>query len=167
MQRTRGAHEVPERGDRYPPVARIYYEHGNVEVSDRWFVTAYGRYAVAELRRLRGGRGVLPPAVNLARAVAGLTLFAVVVAFPFYRSDPAAWLGIAAIALVPVGLAVAVRRVYRRPYEMWADHRGATVLIFSTVDEKEYGHVTRALIRAREARQQAQVHDFAELSTAA
>jgi Family of unknown function (DUF6232) len=167
VQPTRGTGPVPERGDRYRPFARIYYEHGDVQVTGGWFVTAGGRYAVPELRRLRGGRGAWPPVVRVTGAVAGLVLFAVVVGFPFYRDAPAAWLGVAVVALVPIGLAGAASRLYRRPYELWAEYRGATVIVFATVDEKEYGHVTRALIRAREARQRALEADFATLPSAA
>ncbi|MBG6139458.1 DUF6232 family protein [Longispora fulva] len=56
----------------------------------------------------------------------------------------------------PTGLS-AVFRVGRR-WELWAEHRGAWVLLFATGSERIFGQVGRAVTRAREARQPAARH---------
>ena len=50
------------------------------------------------------------------------------------------------IALVGIG-----RRLRPRPWELWGDFRGMTVLLFSSDEERQYGQVTRAILRAQEA----------------
>ena len=37
------------------------------------------------------------------------------------------------------------------PWELWGDFRGMTVLLFSSDEERQYGQVTRAILRAQEA----------------
>jgi len=37
-----------------------------------------------------------------------------------------------------------------RSFEIWAEYNGVVVRIYESADEKTFGHVCRALIRARE-----------------
>jgi hypothetical protein len=129
----------------------VYYHRVNVQVTDRWFVVDGLTYPIGQLNRLRTGRGPLHPLVQTTVAVAVVFVSAFAVSFPMLSHNPAAWLGVALVAVVPAALAVLGVRFQRRPYQLWADFRGETVLVFSTLDEKTYGHVCRALIRARES----------------
>ena len=42
-------------------------------------------------------------------------------------------------------------RLRPRAFELWGEFRGMTVLLFSSDEERQYGQVTRALLRAQEA----------------
>lgn len=158
MKRTLGTREVPER---------TYYQRAGVHVSERWFATPHGRYAISGLSRLRAGRGARSPAAHLAGALAVLLAGVAVVGFMANYRTPLTGIGIAGVALAAAGLMAALRGLQRRPYQLWADHRGGTVLLYWSFDEKEYGHVTRALIRAREAQPIDEEHDLVALASAA
>lgn len=41
-------------------------------------------------------------------------------------------------------------RLRPRSFEIWAEYNGVVVRIYESADEKTFGHVRRALIRARE-----------------
>jgi hypothetical protein len=153
-----GTREVPER---------TYYERAGVHVSERWFATPHGRYAISELSRLRAGRGARSPAARLAGVLAVLLVGVAVTGFAANYRTPLTGMGIAAVALAAAGLAAALRGLERRPYELWAGIHGGTVLLYWSFDEKEYGHVTRALIRAREAQPRDEEHDLVALPSAA
>jgi Family of unknown function (DUF6232) len=143
---------VPEvRSARIRPARRVYYQRGGVQITERWFVVDGVTYPVAQLNRLRTGRGPLHPMVQTTGAIAVVFAVAFAVSFPMLGHDPIAWLGMALVAAVPAVVAIVGARVQRRPYQIWADLQGETVLVFSTLDEKTYGHVCRALIRARES----------------
>ena len=51
---------------------------------------------------------------------------------------------------MPIALVSFGHRMRPRAYELWGDYRGMTVLLFSSDEEREYGQVTRALLRAQE-----------------
>jgi hypothetical protein len=54
------------------------------------------------------------------------------------------------IGIVPIGVAAVMARVRPRPYELWARYHDEVVQLFCSTEEKTFGHVCRALIRARE-----------------
>ena len=152
MNSTQGTVEVPEeRTVRIRPAGRVYYNRAGVQVTERWFATEDAVYPVAQLNRLRTGRGPLHPIVQTTSAVALVFASAFLVSLPTLRDTPAAWLTLAAVAAVPLVAAALAVRYQPRTYQIWADYRGDTVLVFSTLDEKTFGHVRRALIRARES----------------
>ncbi|WP_144022995.1 DUF6232 family protein [Asanoa hainanensis] len=112
------------------------------------FVVAGRSFPVRDLSNLRTARGpydrlwVNVAALAVALATASSTLYQVVTA----------WLGVVS-ASVSAALAIAaflLRRGRPRTYELWGDYRGMTVLLFSSDDEREYGQVTRAVLRAQE-----------------
>jgi hypothetical protein len=149
---THGIVRLPEVRDvRFRPAERVYYNRGGILVTERSFVSDEGVYAVAHLNRLRTGRGPVHPMVPTTFAIAVVFLSAFAVSGPVLFRRPVAWLAVLAVAVVPVVVAVFAVRFQRRPYQIWADYRGEAVLVFSTLDEKTYGHVCRALIRARES----------------
>lgn len=55
------------------------------------------------------------------------------------------------LAFVPFLAAATARRLRPRGYELWGEFHGLTVQLFPTDDERQYGQVTRALLRAQEA----------------
>jgi hypothetical protein len=75
---------------------------------------------------------------------------AVIVGVPYLA--PGGWLAMAAIGILPAGLAIGAWRLCPPSYQLWADYHGSTVLLFASNDERIFGHVCRALIRAREHR---------------
>lgn len=124
-------------------------------VTTRWCVVNGSRYPVTELDLVglsRGARGPahLGPTVGLA--VVGLTLFVVLLAIVRgWTRELWAALAVAVVATVAVtALPSALGRVLRRPFQIWAEHAGAPVLLFETHDPEQHGQVARALIRARE-----------------
>ncbi len=163
MNFTQGRPGLPEgRQNRScPGSGRVYYDHDGVQVSTAWLVVPDRRYAVAELRNLRTTRGPHHPYVTSTVVVAGAFLFMVSVSLPFIYRDPVGWLGVGALALVPVGMALAALRLRPRPYELWAEYRGETVPLLWSLDETTYGQVTRALVRAAEASRTGLVDDGA------
>jgi hypothetical protein len=142
--------QVPE-DRRSRPARRVYYQRNGVQITERWFLAGELSYPVAHLNRLRTSRGPLHPLVQTTAAIALVFTAAFVVSFQLVGHNPAAWFGLGVIAVVPAVMAGIGARFQRRPYQIWADLHGETVLVFSTLDEKTYGHVCRALIRARES----------------
>jgi hypothetical protein len=133
-----------------PGNGRAYYDAGGVLVTSRWFVTPEGRYLIAELADVNLSRGPYHPLVTYTVGASFAFLFAVCVSWPFFYSDAQAWVGVAVISFVPIGLALALLRIKPRTYEIWASHRGQRMPIFWTFDETTFGQVSRALMRARE-----------------
>ena len=152
MNATRG---YPPNGqdefDRHHSIEHTYYNHDGVTVTDRWLTITGHRYDVSALDELRTVRGAYQAMVTATAGLAGVVIFAVIVSLPFYYAETAAWLGVLAVAIVPVVTAIVAWRTQPRPYELWADYRGRPVRLLRVPDEKTYGHVCRALIRAREA----------------
>jgi len=151
---TDGWPDGPEgRDDRPDPGGdRVHYDHDGVSVTGQWLTLADKRYAVAELRNLRTVRGPYHPLATATVVVAVAFLFMVGVSWPLIHKDAAAWLGVGAVSIVPLGMALATLRVRPRPYELWADYRGMTGPVYWSQDAHTYGQVCRALIRAREGR---------------
>jgi hypothetical protein len=149
---TPGHFALPAREDRSPwPARRTYLRQSGVQITGRWFLTDVQRYDVFELDALSTVRGAHDPMVATIGAGAGATMVVIVVGASFLSDQPVVWLAAAVLALVLVGLAVAYWRFHPRPYQLWAEYHGRPVRLFGCPDEKTYGHVCRALIRAREA----------------
>ncbi|MEJ3744616.1 DUF6232 family protein [Actinomycetes bacterium KLBMP 9797] len=119
-----------------------------------WFVVAGRRFPVGELRNLRTARG---PHDRLT--IRSVTLTAVVLAgiglvlgmtTELNHLGAQTYLALTAVAFVPFLVATAAHRIRPRAYELWGDFHGLTVLLFSSDEERQYGQVTRALVRAQE-----------------
>lgn len=148
-----------------PDSERVLYEgrsattDGHICVTARWCEVDGSRYAIDELVLLgvtRGNRRT-PPAPRMVGliAVAGAVVFTIVAigsgwTTRLWPAVAAAVVGTAAITVLPAVLTTALRR----PYEIWAEYRGAEVRLFVTADPEQYGQVARALVRAREAQGQ-------------
>ncbi|MBT8225209.1 MAG: hypothetical protein KJO75_06895 [Dactylosporangium sp.] len=95
-------------------------------------------------------RDPLDPITMGATIMAALLLLVIAVAWP--RHDPMAeGLTLAAICLVPLGLAIGVCQARKRQYSLWAEYHGGTVRLLRVPRCEVHGQICRALIRAREA----------------
>jgi hypothetical protein len=133
-----------------PDGGRVYYDHNGVQVTGTWLTTPHGRYAVAELYGLNTVRGRFHPLVTYTVGTSAIFLVAVAMSWPFF-DDRVAWIGVAAVSLIPIGMTVVLLRLRPRAYQLWAYYRGERGPVFWTRDETTYGQVCRALVRAREA----------------
>jgi hypothetical protein len=125
-----------------------------IRVTGRWFIVGSRRYDVTELSHLRTVRGRHDPLTIRAIITTAVVLGAIgAVMAASNASQPiqlAALPALAAALLVPVVLAWLGHRMRPRPFELWADYQGTTIQLFYCDNEREYGQVCRALVRARE-----------------
>lgn len=144
------------------PLRPLYRQPG-ILVTPDWFVVAGRRFPVAELRNLRTARGphdrltirsVTVTAVGLVGVglVLGMTT-------ELNHLGAQTYLALTAVAFVPFLVATAAHRIRPRAYELWGDFRGLTMLLFSSDEERQYGQVTRALVRAQEAKRLGSLSD--------
>jgi hypothetical protein len=113
------------------------------------------RYAISELSQLWIARGPRDPLTVRIVAVSGGVLAGIGVALGYthalYRLSPPSYLILGAATLVPVLLATLGNRWRPPDYELWGRYQGTTILLYCSDDERQFGRVTRALLRAREA----------------
>ncbi|MFY1655140.1 DUF6232 family protein [Solwaraspora sp. WMMB762] len=149
----------PRRGSPVPArpgssVGRTFYRQPGICVTGEWFVVAGRRFAVRDLTELRTARGARDRLTGRVIAVTAVTLTAVAVTVGYTRGldevSAGAYLAMLAAAFVPVAVAWLGDRLRPRAYELWGRHQGLLLLLFSTDDERQYGQVSRALMRARE-----------------
>ena len=131
-------------------LGRTFYQRDDVRVTDQDLITRDGCYRMYDLCDLRTMRGPRDPLTLGAAAFAGVLLFAVALSWSYF-DDPVAWVGVAVVALIPLGAALLVLRLRRRPYQLWADYEGARIMLLTCADRQVYGQISRALLRAREA----------------
>lgn len=146
----------PARSADIGPGVAMLYRRAGVFVTYEALVVGDRRYAIAGLSGLRVGRCSRSPVTVWGAVLAG-ALFAAVgvgVSLALRPGAPSSvTYAVLAVAVAVPALAVlyAGRRA-RRSHELWGEHHGRTVLLFASTDEREFGQVTRALMRAREAR---------------
>lgn len=125
-----------------------------IRVSGRWFIVGSRRYDVTELSHLRTVRGRHDPLTVRAVITTGVVLAAIAALMAASSASRPMKLSavpaLGAALVVPVVLAWVGHRLRPRPYELWAEYRGTTVQLFYSDNEREYGQVCRALVRARE-----------------
>lgn len=131
------------------------YQETGILVTVEVFRVGSRSYPVRELSALRTARGPQDPFAVRLLALGGGVLVAVGAGVTVSRQPAdvgtATYLAMGAAAFVPVLMAMMGSRVRPRPYELWGDYRGVSTLLFRCPDERRYGQVTRALVRAREA----------------
>jgi len=131
----------------------LYRQPGLCVTTDR-LIVAGKQFPVTELSRLRTARGPHDPLTGRAVIVSGVVLAGVGMALGFTRDishvGAPTFLALGAAAFVPVALAAIGDRLRPRPFELWGEYQGMTVLLFSSDHERQYGQVTRALMRAQE-----------------
>lgn len=147
---TRSARPDPVTPLRSAPL----YRQPGICVTYHWFIVGRRRFPVSELTHLRTARGPRDPLSQRAMVVTGTVLGSVGATLGFTRGmnqvTPAAVLALAAAAFVPLLLAAFGHRMRPRAFELWGEYRGLTMLLFTCDDERQYGQVTRALLRAQE-----------------
>jgi hypothetical protein len=131
------------------------YRQPGIVVTGEAFVVAGRRFPIRDLSNLRTARGprdrFTVRSVGVAGAVLGAIGLALAFATDLDRVGPVVYLLLGAGAFVPIMLVLLGQRLRPQPYELWGDYRGVTVALFSSDDERQYGQVTRALLRAMEA----------------
>jgi hypothetical protein len=125
-------------------------------VTHEVFEVAGRRYPVADLSGLHTVRGEHDRLTVRAVVLTGALLMAVGTALSVTRrpADLSAltYLALLVGAFVPLTLAMIGSRMRPRPFELWGRYQGTVLPLFVTDDERQYGQVTRALLRAVEAR---------------
>jgi hypothetical protein len=132
-----------------PPPAADHLNLPGIRVTDRWFLVGQRRFDVTELHNLRTVRGPHHPLAIRSGlcSVAGVALIGL-----FFRQlQPAGALGAVSAVLILAGVSIGVGLRRPRSHELWADYRGMTVQLYYSDDERRYGAVSRAIIRARES----------------
>jgi Family of unknown function (DUF6232) len=107
-------------------------------------------FAIKELRDVFVARGGPDPLAVGTTCFAGSTLVVVSASWPFIHS-PVAWLGAVAFVVTPWAVSGACWRLRPPVRELWATYRHQRVQLFSCRDERMFGQVSRALLRALEA----------------
>jgi hypothetical protein len=147
-------HATPIR-PRPTPIGLVLYRQPGITVTSEAFEVAGRRFAVRELTNLRTARGPHDRLTTRSVLVTGAVLAAIGIALGLTDDvthlSPAVYLALGGAAFVPITAAALGQRLRPRPYELWGDYRGMTVLLFSSDEERQYGQVTRALLRAQEA----------------
>ncbi|HEX5542804.1 MAG TPA: DUF6232 family protein [Micromonospora sp.] len=132
----------------------VLYRQPGICITPEWFLVAGRRFPVRELTRLQTARGPRHPIVVRAVIVTGLVLAGVGATLGFTgnlaRLSAGAYLALGMVAFVPVLAASIGQRLRPRAFELWAEYQGIAILVFSSDNERQYGQVTRALLRARE-----------------
>ncbi|WP_246278101.1 DUF6232 family protein [Phytohabitans rumicis] len=120
-----------------------------------WFIVAGRRFPVGELRQLRTARGphhqLTIRWVTVTAIVLGGIGITLGLTTELNRLSAQTYLALTAVAFVPFVVATLGHRLRPRAFELWGEFRGMTVLLFSSDEERQYGQVTRALVRAQEA----------------
>jgi hypothetical protein len=131
------------------------YRHAGVLVTYDLLEVNGHRYRVAGLRRLRTARSSRRTVTGATAVLAGAVLAAVGIGISFGLHPggpgPLTYAVLAAAALLPTTAVLAAGRRARRSHELWGDHGGTTTLLYASTDEREFGQVTRAVMRACEA----------------
>ncbi|MEV6369468.1 DUF6232 family protein [Micromonospora musae] len=131
----------------------LYARPGIVVTIDR-FTVGRNTYRVAHLTHLRSTRGPHDRIAVRAVATSGAMIGGVGLLLGFtgglQRLTASAYLIFGAVLLVPALLATVGDRWRPPAYELWGVYQGEEVLLFSADDERQFGQVTRALLRARE-----------------
>lgn len=131
----------------------LYARPGIIVTVDR-FTVGRRSWRVAELTHLRTTRGphdrLAVRAVGITAAMVGGVGLLLGFTGGLQRLTAAAYLTLGVVLLLPVLIVVVGDRCRPPAYELWGRHGGGDVLLFSSDDERQFGQVTRALLRARE-----------------
>jgi len=131
----------------------LYHQPG-VRVTSEMFHVAGRCFPISELSDLRTARGPQHPMTVRVVVSTGVALGVIGVALGYsgqlYRLSARTYFLLGLAAFVPMVLAALGRWLRPPAYELWGRYRGSMVLLFSTDQERQFGQVRRALVRARE-----------------
>ncbi|AXO36315.1 DUF6232 family protein [Micromonospora sp. B006] len=150
MQTDRSATQPPR-----PATPKLLYARPGIVVTAERFTVGRNTWPVAEITQVRTDRGPHDRLAIPAVVVSAAMIAAVGVLLGFtgglHRLTAGAYLMLGGVGLVPL-LLVLIGDRWRPPaHELWGRVRGTEVLLFSSDDERQFGQVSRALRRAREA----------------
>jgi hypothetical protein len=138
----------------FAPHSRVAFDTADVIVTPQYFEVAGRRWPTSELVGLRTVRGPFDRLTVRAVMASGVSLLAVFAALSFgnglQQIGPVAYLVMGAAALVPTLLGVIGNRTRPRVFELWGDYQGMSVRLFVSDNERQYGQISRALVRAQE-----------------
>jgi hypothetical protein len=138
-----------------PRPAAPFYQRPGILVTRDWFVVGGRRFPVGELHHLHTARGPAHQLTVRSVTVTAIALAAIGITLGMTTElnhlGAQTYLALTAVAFVPFLVATIGHRLRPRAFELWGEFRGMTVLLFSSDEERQYGQVTRALLRAQEA----------------
>ena len=142
----------PAPGSAMPPRRPVtwYYRGPDVAVTNHYLIVSPVRYELTELEALGVVRGPVHPAVLISSVIA-IAQTPIVIPVVAMVMSPLAILFATILLVVPCVVAIASARRWPPRMELQASHRGTTLVLFSSRDQREFGQVTRALRRAVEA----------------
>lgn len=133
---------------------RTLYRQPGICVTPEWFIVAGRRFPIRELTHLQTARGARDRLTVRAVGATGVALAGIAATLGFARGldelSAGVYLTLIVAAFVPLLLAWLGDRFRPRSFELWGRYRGLMVLLFSSDEERQYGQVSRALLRARE-----------------
>lgn len=131
-----------------------FYRAPGIQVTGRVFAIAGRCFPVEQLSRLQVVRGPRDPLMFRIVVATGVVLAGIGLALGYAggptRLTAATYLTLAAAVVLPLLLAVIGNWLRPPSYELWGRYQGVDVLLFSCDQERQFGQVTRALVRARE-----------------
>jgi hypothetical protein len=132
-----------------PIPERIRYRRNGVEVTTRRLTVGADRYAIDELADLVVTRGTMHPGTKFGAATAAGTAV-LVVPLTAMLASPVVWLVGIAVFLVPVTVGIVCVLRWPAEFRLHGRYRGRDLTLFTTRNAREFGQVTRALIRSTE-----------------
>lgn len=128
------------------------YRQPGVRVTSEMFIVAGHRFPISELSNLRTARGpqdrlTLRSVLITATAVAA-TGIVLGYAGELHRLSARTYLLLGLATFVPMALGALGQRLRPPAYELWGRYRGSMTLLFSSDQERQFGQVRGALLRA-------------------
>lgn len=138
-------HPESERNSVHPLFAR-----NGIVVTRRWLWVHGKRYDVAELHAIGRSRGAANPAVPVALGVGVVDAVVLLPLAVLAHTMIGATSAVLAFVLAGVAAAIFGRRSPREQ-AIRATYRGSPVTLYESRDPREFGQVSRAILRASEA----------------
>lgn len=131
----------------------VFYRSQELLISRDAFVPLFSPYqfALADLSQIQVVRGASDQGTRRTATLGAVGALAVAAAVSPLVDAPQGW-AVAVVAVFGTVMAAGMSHALRRPrWQLQAEHNGATILLYSTTDERTFGQVKRALVRAIEA----------------
>jgi hypothetical protein len=131
----------------------VFYRSQELLISRDAFVPLFSpdQFALADLRRIQVSRGASDTGARRLATNAAVGALALVATVGLLTDAPRGW-ALAVVGIVGTAALALISHAVRRPrWQLQAEHNGATILLYSTTDERTFGQVKRALVRALEA----------------
>ena len=130
---------------------RVYYRYGTILVTNRHVQVGPNRYDVADLDWLMQARGSMHPGALVGGITSVVEAVLLVPLLTVFR-EPLLWPLAVVALLVPVAVGFACTRRWPAPYQLLARYHGQQILLYATRDQREFGQVSRSIMRAMDSR---------------